>query len=82
MSDLLEQLEEDGFDRRVKMVTLVVKSEQHKLEVLRIAALMAYISGGVQDSERRIMEQLAEQFGLGSDDVDRALSQAEEALAL
>jgi tellurite resistance protein len=81
VSDLLEQLEEDGFDRRVKMVSLVVKSDEHKLEVLRIAALMAYVSGGVQDSERRIMDQLAEHFGLGADDVEQALSQAEKALA-
>ncbi|MBW2455285.1 MAG: tellurite resistance TerB family protein [Deltaproteobacteria bacterium] len=80
VSDLLEQLEEDGFDQRVKMVSLVVQTDQQRVEVLRIAALMAYVSGGVDDSERRILDQLAERFGLGSSEVDDALSQAVKAL--
>jgi len=80
VSDLAEQLEEDGYEQRVKMVSLVVQTDEQRLEVLRIGALMAYISGGVDESERRILEQLSERFGLGSGEVDAAVSQAKKAL--
>ncbi|HZO16933.1 MAG TPA: tellurite resistance TerB family protein [Polyangiaceae bacterium] len=80
VSDLLEQFEEDGLERRVQMVASVVHSQEHKTEVLRIAALMAHISGGVHDSERRVMDKLAGAFGLGSDVVTQALTHARQAL--
>jgi tellurite resistance protein len=80
VSDLVEQFEEDGLDRRVQMVASVVSSQEHKLEVLRIAALMAHVSGGVHDSERRVMDKLATGFGLGDDAVTVALTQARQAL--
>lgn len=80
VSDLCDQLEEDGIDGRVKMVASTITDEGHKHEVLRIAALMAHISGGVQDAELQVLSSLAEGFGLGDDAVRTALDQAQRAL--
>ena len=80
VSDLLDQLEEDGVPTRVKMVAGIVGSKDHALEVLRIAALMAHISGGVDQTERDVMDQLASGLGLADGDVQAALDQAAAAL--
>ncbi len=80
VADLREQLDEDGAAHRISMVAQVVSEGEHKLEVLRIAALMAHISGGVDDSERKLMDDLAQQFGLDQQAVDTALQQAQLAL--
>jgi tellurite resistance protein len=80
VSDLHDQLEEDGVPARIKMLAGVVKSVEHAHEVLRIAALMAYVSGGVDDNERQIMDQLAAGFGLDAGTVDGAIGQAKAAL--
>jgi tellurite resistance protein len=82
VSDLVDQLEEDGIEQRVQMVARVVNTIEHKYEVLRIAALMAHISGGVHDSERRVLDGLAVRFGLPGEAVTQALDQAGRALAL
>ncbi len=80
VSDLLDLLQEDGVDARVKMIAAVVHSDEHRLEVLRIASLMAHISGGVDASERAILQQLALGFGLERDAVDQSIETAKGAL--
>lgn len=80
VSDLLDQLEEDGVDGRVKMISAVVSTDEHKLEVLRIASLMAHISGGVDASERAVLHQIASGFGLPPDSVDQSIAAARGAL--
>ena len=47
---------------------------------MRIAALMAHISGGVKDSERNVLTCLAHGMKLPPEAVDAALDQAERAL--
>lgn len=81
LADLCEQLAEDGIEKRAKMVARTITRPDHQHEVLRIAALMAHISGGVSEQERRVMDQLASGFALESAAVEQALSEAEEALA-
>jgi len=81
VADLADLLEEDGMDRRVEMVSSVVQVAEHKLEVLRIAALMAWVSGGVDATERSVIEKLASQFGLSEADVATTLEQARAALS-
>jgi tellurite resistance protein len=81
VSDLLEQLQEDGVEGRIKMVSGIIDSPEHAHEVLRIAALMAHISGGVDATERTVMDQLATGFGLDRASVQSALDQAAHALA-
>ena len=80
VNELCEQLGEDGLDQRIAMVAGSIRSAEHRLEVLRIAALMAHISGGVADTERRVLERLAVSFSLPEDAVDRAILQAQQAL--
>ena len=80
VSDLCDQLEEDGFDQRIQMIGMIVKDDEHKLEVLRIAALMAHVSGGVDESERGVLQRIAGAFGLGDDAVTSVLEQAGSAL--
>jgi len=81
VSDLCDQLNEDGMEQRIRWTAQAVSETEHQHEVLRIAALMAYISEGVQESEREVLLGLAKGFGLGQEAVNAALSQAEAALA-
>lgn len=81
LADLCEQLAEDGIEKRTRMVARTITKSEHQLEVLRIAALMAHISGGVSDQERSVLEQLAKGFGLEGASVDLALNESESVLA-
>src|SRR5262249_41401688 len=80
IADLCEQLSLDGIEKRARMVGRTITGHDHQLEVLRIAALMAHISGGVSAPERAVLDHLAHGFDLTGDVVERALSEAEEAL--
>ena len=80
VADLEDQLQEDGLDRRLEMVASVVRTDEQKQEVLRIAALMAHISGGVDATERHVLDQLAAKFGLDPSIVAHAVDQAGRAL--
>ena len=50
-------------------------------EVLRVAGLLAHVSGGVSSAERAVLAQLAASFQLDPTEVDTALSAVESALA-
>src|SRR5258708_7927269 len=52
VSDLADQLEEDGLDRRVAMLSKQVTRPEHAMEVLRIGSLLAQVSEDVAASER------------------------------
>src|SRR5262245_63018162 len=80
VADLCEQLSEDGMEKRTRMVARTITRSDHQHEVLRIAALSAHISGGVSDSERDVMVELAKGFDLEPAAVQSALDQAEAAL--
>jgi hypothetical protein len=80
LAEFRELLAEDGLDKRVAMVARSVRRRDHQIEVLRIAALMAHLSAGVSETERRVLEQLAQHFDLPGDAVDRAISDADRAL--
>lgn len=80
LADLADLLEEDGVDKRSLMIARTVTRTDHRHEVLRIAALMAHVSGGVSDTERTVLEALAKGFELGSEAVTQALDEAEQTL--
>ena len=80
LADLCEQLAEDGIEKRARMVARTIVRRDHQLEVLRISALMAHISGGVSDHERNVLEHLARGFDLDSGAVEKALVEAEAVL--
>lgn len=82
LADLCEQLAEDGLEKRTRMVARTITKPEHQFEVLRIAALMAHISGGVSEQERSVLDQLARGFGLAHDSVQEALTESEGVLAV
>lgn len=80
VSDLGDQLEEDGVDRRVEMLAKQVTKKDHALEVLRIAALLAQASESVGSEERAVLTKLAVGLGLAAGDVDAAIADVKDAL--
>jgi tellurite resistance protein len=82
LADLREGLAEDGVAKRAQMVARTITRRDHQLEVLRIAALMAHISGGVSQQERDVLDHLGRGFDLDISVVDSALRDAAKILAL
>lgn len=81
LADLEDQLREDGMDKRLQMVSRSIVREDQAREVLRIAALLAHVSGGVSDVEREVLVKLASELKLDSNAVDAAVKEAGSALA-
>lgn len=80
IADLEDQAVEDGTDKRVKMVARSISRPEQAREVLRVAALIAHVSGGVSQTEREVLEKLTAAFKLDTDALEEALSDAERAL--
>jgi tellurite resistance protein len=81
LADLGDQLEEDGLDHRVRALGSTVNKLEHQRELLRIAGLLAHVSGGVSDAERTVLSKLAGTFQLAPSEVDAALDAVKSALA-
>jgi tellurite resistance protein len=81
VSDLGDQLAEDGVDRRIEALAKAVTREEQAREILRIGALIATISDAASNAERAALGRIAAQCGLPTGSVDRALAEAERALA-
>lgn len=81
LADLAEQSEEDGLDKRLEMIGRTVQKPEHRHEVLRIAALLAQVSGGVSDEERQVLDKLAVAVGLEANDVTTAIEEATRAVS-
>lgn len=82
LADLEELFREDGLEHRLAMVGRLVTKETHQREVLRVASLLATISGGVNAAERHVLDRLAATFGLKGTAVDDALRDVAGALTL
>ena len=65
----------------VQMVARSVAKPEQAREVLRLAALLAQVSGGVSDAERGVLSKLSGEMKLPDDAVDGALREVEKALA-
>ena len=74
LEDLADQLEEDGVDKRVNMVSRTISKPDHQQEVLRVAALLAQVSGGVSDVEREVLQKLAGAQASSDDEATSAVS--------
>jgi tellurite resistance protein len=81
LGDLKDQLEEDGLEGRIVTLGRTVSKLEHQREVLRIAALLAHVSGGVSSVEREVLGKLASTFHLDPGEVDSALDAVKSALA-
>lgn len=80
LEDLHEQLSEDGLEKRVQMVARSISKPDHAREILRVAALLAHVSGGVSPIERSTLERLAGELNLELNAIDQALAEASQAL--
>ncbi len=76
LADLADQVEEDGIDQRVAMVARTIQRPEHQREVLRIAALLALVSGTVTDAERHVIDKLVAAFGLDGGVSETVLAEA------
>jgi tellurite resistance protein len=81
LSDLRDLLEEDGLDQRIASLSRAVKRPEQQREILRVAGLLAHVSGGVSDTEREVLARLAKSFTLQPTEVDAALRAVKSALA-
>ncbi len=81
LSDLRDQLREDGLEKRIEFLARTVKKQEHQREVLRIAGLLAHVSGGVSNVERDVLSKLAASFQLDPTEVESALAAVKSALA-
>jgi tellurite resistance protein len=81
LADLDDQLEEDGLERRLPMIARSITGDDQAREVLRIAALLAQVSGGVSDVEREVLSKLARELKLPPSAVGTAVAEAQSALA-
>ena len=81
VSDLAVLLLEDGTDKRVAMVAKNIQKPEQAREVLRVAGLIAAVSGGVSEEESQMLSVLAQAFGMPSDSVELALEEVRRALA-
>ena len=73
VSDLSDQLAEDGIDRRIQRLAEGVQRGEQAVEVLRIAALIAQVSDDVSDVERAVLGRIASACGLDDGAVESAL---------
>jgi len=80
VSDLGDQLEEDGLDRRVAALAKSATKREHAQEVLRIAALLAQASDEVSAVEREVLQKIAEACKLDASAVDAALDDVKKAM--
>jgi tellurite resistance protein len=81
LADLSDLREEDGANKRLQMVARMIVRPEQALEVLRVAALIAHVSQGVSEVERKVLERLASECRLDAGAVDGALAEAERVLA-
>jgi tellurite resistance protein len=80
VSDLGDQLAEDGVDQRVAALAKIATKRDHAHEVLRIAALLAQASADVSAVEREVLDKIATATGLELTAVDGALEDVRRAL--
>jgi tellurite resistance protein len=81
VADLADQLREDGVDRRIERIASSITKKEHAREVLRIAALLAYVSDDVSAVEREVLGKLARQFEIDPNEVDAILAEAKAAVS-
>ena len=80
ISDLADQLAEDGLDTRIERLGAGIARREHAQEVIRIAALIAQCSEDVSEVERSVLERLATSCKLEVAEVDVALADVQKAL--
>jgi tellurite resistance protein len=67
-------------EQRIRAVARTVTREDQAREVLRVAALLAHVSGGVSSVEREVLSALAAEFKLSEGALAEALEEAASVL--
>lgn len=80
ISDLQDQLTEDGLETRLQRLGEGIVRREHAQEVIRIAALIAQCSDDVSAIERSVLEKLATSCKLEATEIDVALADVKKAL--
>ena len=80
ISDLADQLAEDGLDTRIQRLGEGILRREHAQEVIRIAALIAQCSEDVSAVERAVLEKLALACKLDVSEVDLAFADVAKSL--
>ena len=80
ISDLADQLAEDGLEMRIQRLGEGIIRREHAQEVIRIAALIAQCSEDVSEIERSVLEKLATSCKLEVSEVDAAFADVKKAL--
>lgn len=82
--DLIAELEAlkqaEGVEKRLGQLAQMVRRADHAREVLRVASLMAHVSGGVSAVERDVLAKMTAALGLDAAELLTALRDAEKAL--
>jgi tellurite resistance protein len=81
VSDLGDQLAEDGADKRIETLAKALGRREHAIEILRIATLIAQASEDVSAVERQMLEKMAAAFHLDASEVDAAVAEVQKSLA-
>ena len=80
LADLADQLEEDGLDHRVQMVSKTINRTDQQREVLRIATFLAFASGGVSDAELDVIEKMSRAFEIDDAAMQSVLKEVKQAI--
>jgi tellurite resistance protein len=81
VSDLSLQLEQDGFEKRARVLSSAISRREHRFEALTIAALLAEVSSGVSSVERQALEVLAKGFDISRETLDELLVTVQKSLS-
>jgi tellurite resistance protein len=82
VTDLSLQLEQDGLSKRVVRLATTITKHAHRREALLISVLLAEISSGISDSERRVLLLLAQSFELPPTMLDELLTEVRRSLTV
>jgi tellurite resistance protein len=80
VAELERTLAEDGLEPRISSLAQTIGKADQQVEVLRVAALIAQVSGGVSEVELGVMRKLAAGFGLEASVVESSIAEAERVL--
>jgi tellurite resistance protein len=81
VSDLADQLEEDGQATRIERLAASVRSPAQAREVLRVAALMALANGELHPAEEQVLRTLAEALHVPVAELTATVDAARNAVA-
>lgn len=81
LDDARRRLEEDGLERRLEIVAWAAEKPEQAREIVRVAALLAGVSGSVSASRRTLLHRLAARLSVDDLTLTRALQETTSVLS-